>query len=96
MSVVQLMAQTEKKTRGLVVLKSIRLQCYFFFFFFQSESKNVVFTLLSSVCSAVKKTRAEREASDFLCCTGNSQESHACSAAQQHAGRCAVARFVFS
>lgn len=85
-----------KKNKRISCFEVNTIAMLLFFFFFQSESKNVVFTLLSSVCSAVKKTRAEREASDFLCCTGNSQESHACSAAQQHAGRCAVARFVFS
>lgn len=68
--------------------------CNVTFFHFSSQNqKNVVFTLLWSVCSAVKKARAEREASDFLCCTGNSQESQP---ARQHAGRCAVGWFVFS
>lgn len=86
----------EKNKQGLVCFEVNTIAMLLFFIFFQSESKNVVCALLSSVCSAVKKTRAEREASDFLCCTGNSQESHACSAAQQHAGRCAVGRFVFS
>lgn len=102
--IVQLMAQTEKnksdwkrKTRigcfEVNTMPKVMFAMLLFFHFSSQNQKIVVFTLLSSVCSAVKKTRAEREASDFLCCTGNSQESQP---ARQHAGRCAVGRFVFS
>lgn len=104
--IVQLMAQTEKKTRVIGKKKKTRIGCFevntmpkvmfamLLFFIFPVRIKKMLFLPYFKLqCSAVKKTRAEREASDFLCCTGNSQESQP---ARQHAGRCAVGWFVFS